>query len=156
MGPFGYFKNRAPKATQKPPCFSFGTTSYFWAKKNKFEPDPSKVCSFHVESASTKSSKNSQIRQCSNFRFNNFYDCDERFHSSAAKGDGQIASRVVLGGSLVQGWWVGSGWMGPSVLYGKSPPAPDWISLISSLECSEGAWKVQFLELAFAFKKIES
>ena len=117
MGPFGYFKNRAPKVTQKPPwakktlkrpqegrnwhqCFLCGPTNYFWAKKTKFESDPSKVCSFHVESASTKSSKNSQIRQCSNFRFNNFYDCDERRHSSAA----QLQLSLKELDKLHQGW----------------------------------------------------
>ena len=75
VGPFGYFKNRAPKVTQKPPwakktlkrpqegqnwhqCFSCGPTNYFWAKKNKFESDPSEVCSFHVESAPTTGDTN--------------------------------------------------------------------------------------------------
>ena len=61
----------------------------------------------------------------------------KQLRSSAAavtKGVGQIASRelvahqctAVVGGDLFYWSGGGLGWMGPSVLYGKSPPAPDW------------------------------
>ena len=63
VGPFGYFKNRAPKVTQKPPwakktlkrpqegqnwhqCFSCGTTNYFWAKKTNSNRTPQRSVPF--------------------------------------------------------------------------------------------------------------
>ena len=71
VDPFGCFKigppkcskiHPGPKNTPKRPqegqnwhqCFSFSPTNYFRAKKNRFESDPSKVCSFHLESTGEK------------------------------------------------------------------------------------------------------